>query len=259
MIPADRAGEHHADDVGRQHGFAVRPACQRPQGEQHQQQIFGLELGGAVAVATEQPRGQPRQRDEDRHRDGGEQQGSQRERREDEAQGQHRAEVVDEAGGQHDLAVLGLVEAVFEHHRVDHRDRRGRERDAGKPARHQGPAEDPIGRRGAAQEGREKPDQPQRRRFLPIAPEYDGVELRAGQEREHDGAGAGQELDPGFVASEHVGAEEGSEDQLRERSDDDLGQRRRYAEPQCEQRGEKRQSEPQGSQRPSVGHRRLGC
>ena len=63
-----------------------------------------------------------------------------RERCEDETKRDDRAEVGHEASGQNRLAILGFVEAEFEHHGIDDSHRSRRHRNPGKPARHDLPA-----------------------------------------------------------------------------------------------------------------------
>ena len=81
------------------------------------------------------------------------------------------------------------------------------------------------------QERREKADQTNTHGLFPFRPEYPRIELRAGQKREHDSAGAGQEADPSGLRAQHFGADEGADDELRNRADHDFRKRRRDPEP----------------------------
>src|SRR6185437_1373439 len=54
---------------------------------------------------------------------------------------------------------------------------------------------------GASDKGQEEARKSDRRRLLPLELEHLRVELGAGEEREHDGTDAGQELDPGLDSS----------------------------------------------------------
>jgi hypothetical protein len=119
VIFSDGACKHHPHDVGRQHGLAVRPGRQRSETEQEKEQIFRLELGGAIAVALEKSRRKPRKNDENENGDRGKDGSLDGEWREDETERKHRPEIVDEAGGKHDLAVIGFVETVFQHDGVN--------------------------------------------------------------------------------------------------------------------------------------------
>jgi len=126
---------------------------------------------------------------------------------------------------------------------------------AGQPARLDTPSEQPAGRSGTAEKRREETDQPYRRRLLPLAPEHFRVELRAGEESEHDGPGAGKELDPPLIAAQHRRAHQRADEQLREGTDHDLGKRRRHAQPDRYQRRDERESQPKCRKRPGLGHR----
>ena len=92
------------------------------------------------------------------------------------------------------------------------------------PARAYIPAEQIIGGGGAAQEGEDETRDPDGRRFFPFLPEHDRVQLRTGEEGQHDRAGASEELDPWLIGAEHPGADEGRQYPPRSGADDDLGQ-----------------------------------
>jgi len=121
MVLAHGTGKNHPRDIRRQDRLAVRPSGKRAEAEQKQQQVFRLELGRPVAISAEQPGRHPRERDEDDDRNGGKDESLERERREDKAKCQNRPEIVDEASRQNDFPVLGFVEAVFQHHGINHR------------------------------------------------------------------------------------------------------------------------------------------
>ncbi len=60
-------------------------------------------------------------------------------------------------------------------------------------------------------------------RFLPLALENVGIEFRTGKECEDNRADAGKKLDPKLVGSKHGGADDGTDDQLSDCSDNNLG------------------------------------
>jgi hypothetical protein len=81
---------------------------------------------------------------------------------------------------------------------------------------------------------------------LPPLPAKDhGIKLRAGEEGQENGAGARQVLDPGRVAVEERRAQRRADRQLRDRADDDFGQRAGDAKPDRQHRGEQREAKPQ--------------
>src|SRR5439155_685880 len=149
------------------------------------------------------------------------------------------------------------VESDVDHHRVHDRDRGRRPRYTRQPARLDAPAQPPARSRRATEKRREKTDQTYCGRFLPFAPENLGIQFRAGEEGEHDGAGTGEELDPGLIRSQERGTEGSAEDELRHRADQDLGERIGYLDPDREQRREQRKPEPERGQSPDFRHRLL--
>ena len=50
VILADTSGQDHADQIRRQHSFAVGPSRKRAEPEQKQQQVLGLKFGGAATI-----------------------------------------------------------------------------------------------------------------------------------------------------------------------------------------------------------------
>ena len=81
-----------------------------------------------------------------------------------------------------------------------------------------------------------------------------GIELSTGEEGEQDRARPGQELDPGGVAGQQRAAQRRADDQLGDGADHDLGQRGGDAQPDGQQRGEQRESEPKRGLGPDLGH-----
>ena len=65
-----------------------------------------------------------------------------------------------------------------------------------------------MGNQRGPQEGREETDQSDRGGFLPFRAENTRVEFGACQEREHDGAGAGQKSDPGSLGAQRLTADQ---------------------------------------------------
>ena len=165
-----------------------------------------------------------------------------------------RPEVGDEASGQDRLAILGFVEAEFEHHGIDDGHRSRRHRNPGKPTRHHRPSQKIMGGCRASQKWKKEACEPDRGCFLPFELEHLGVEFGARQKRQHDRADAGQELDPGLIGAEHGGANDGANDQLRDGSNNDFRKRRRDTEPDRKQARDERETEPQGRERPNASH-----
>ena len=161
------------------------------------------------------------------------------------------------AGGQDRLAVRRGVEAELQHHRVHHGDRGRGQSHAGQPAWADIPAEEVAGHCGCAEERCEEAGQADDGGLLPLESEDARVQLGAGQEREHDGAGPGQKGHPGAGGSKGIGTDDDSDDQLGHRADHDLRQRRGDLEPDREQGGNQRESDPHRGQEPDVFHSRL--
>src|SRR5258708_34904241 len=94
------------------------------------------------------------------------------------------------------------------------------------------PTADKIARaRRAADERKQEARESDRRRLLPLEPEHEGIELRAGKERQHDRADAGEEFDPALVSPEHGRPDELAEDQLGGGSYHDFGPRFGFPQP----------------------------
>jgi len=218
---------------GDEASIPVVPALrgERPEPEEAEEKKLRLELGWPPAIATEKAWRQPRQNGERSDARSDENQRAIGERREHEPQRKHRRQIVDKACGQHRLAVLRLVEAEFEHHRVHNGYRGRRQRNAGQPARVDAPVQQIIGCGGTAEERCEERDQAHRRRFLPARAQHGRIELRARKERQQDRTGAGQELDPRLVGTQRCAADDGANSQLRDDADDDLGHRGSDAQP----------------------------
>src|SRR5262249_61914052 len=73
---------------------------------------------------------------------------------------------------------------------------------------------------------------------------------------EHKGTRAGAELDQGAIGAENRRADRRANDELRDRADNDLGQRRRNPEPDGKQAGDEGEADPQRRERPDAGHSR---
>ena len=80
VILADRAGKHHADQIGRKHCLAVRPGGERAHSQQAQQQEFGFELRRTIAIEAKKSRRDPGKHDKDDNPDTEENQCLDRER-----------------------------------------------------------------------------------------------------------------------------------------------------------------------------------
>ena len=55
-----------------------------------------------------------------------------------------------------------------------------------------------------SRKGRKKTNKTNGGGLLPISSEDDGIKLRAGEKRQHDGAKPGEKLDPGLVGPKNV-------------------------------------------------------
>jgi hypothetical protein len=165
---------------------------------------------------------------------------------EHDAEREHRAEIGDEAGRKDDLPELGLVEAGLDHHRIDHRNRGGGQRNAGDLRFGPGPAEQIARRQQASEIRRQKADDPDAD-ARPEIPAHDlDIDLGSGQEREEDRAETRQVVDPrGQRQSDQISGD---------RADDDLDQRHRDRGPDRDQRGGKRKADPQRRRKPQVLH-----
>jgi len=101
-----------------------------------------------------------------------------------------------------------------------------------------------MSRRRAAEEREEEAREADGSRLLPLTLEYRRIELGAGQECQHDGAGAREDFDPSLVGAENSGADGRADDELRDGADDDLRQCGRHSEPDGQQRRDEREAEP---------------
>src|SRR5262245_19144474 len=110
--------------------------------------------------------------------------------------------------------------------------------------------------RRTADEGKEETRKPDGARFLPLRAEDDRIELGSGEKSEHNRAETREELDPGLIGAENRRADRGANDELRDRADNDLGQRRRNPEPDGKQAGDEGETDPQRRERPDAGHSR---
>src|SRR5580704_8696041 len=95
---------------------------------------------------------------------------------------------------------------------------------------------------------------PDRVRLLPLEPEDLWIELRARKKGQNDSPDAGQKLDPRLVGPEHGRADDGTDNQLSNRTNDDFRQCGRDPEPNRKQARDKRETQPQRRQCPYAGH-----
>ena len=114
-----------------------------------------------------------------------------------------------------------MVEAGFHEHGVDDRQARRRERRARDLRLAVVPAEAVVGQQPDDCERRQERDEPDRERRCPFPPELRDVDLRAGQERQHDARKGADEAQP----ARHVEAERVAEHE----SGKELDQRDREA------------------------------
>ena len=94
---------------------------------------------------------------------------------------------------------------------------------------------------GCAEKRSEEAGQADRRGFLPLGAEHGGIQFCARQEGQHDGAGARQERDPLRLGIQHTAAHQRADNELRNRTDYDFGERRRDAQPVGRQNRKQRQ------------------
>ena len=94
---------------------------------------------------------------------------------------------------------------------------------------------------GRPEERSEEAGQADRRGFLPLGAEHGGVQLGARQEGQHDSAGARQEGDPLRLGIQDTAAHQRADNELRNRTDYDFGERRRDAQPVGRQNRKQRQ------------------
>jgi branched-chain amino acid transport system permease protein len=85
--------------------------------------------------------------------------------------------------------------------------------------------------RRADQEWKEESGKANGDRLLPLEFEHLGIEFGAGEKRQHDRADSGEKFDPRLISSQHRGANDCADDQLRDRANDNFRQRGRNAEP----------------------------
>jgi CBS domain-containing protein len=204
--------------------------------EHDQEDELGLGLADLPTRRANDPAHEPgRDRQHDRHRYDEEQQVAV-EVREEGAEREDGPEVRDEAGREDDLAQAGLVQARLDHDRVDDRDRRGRERDAGDLCGSKVPADDPSCEGHREEEGEQEGDEADGERLLPVVLDDRRFDLRAGEEGQQATAEPGQEVDPGgAVEFENV---------ARDDADDDLDEGDRQAGAACDDRSHEGQTEP---------------
>jgi hypothetical protein len=109
---------------------------------------------------------------------------------------------------------------VFQHDRVDNRDRGGRQSHSRKPALHRSPAEYPVCNGGTPEDGRKEAYQTDGHGFLPASAESHRVKFCAREKGEHNRSGSGKECDPGRICCEDARPEDAAENKLCECSDD---------------------------------------
>ena len=194
----------------------------------------------------QQPGREFRQQPQRHRRHRGEQRHPRIEAGEHHAQRQHRAQVVDEAGGQNELADLRPVETGLHHHRVDHGNGGGGERDAGDLRLRPRPADDEAGERQGGDIRGEEADNADGDAGPELLAHHLRVDFGAGQEGQQDRAEAGEEIDPG--------SERQADDVARDGPDDDLGKGDGDADPDGQDRGEQSQPDPECSDQPNVIH-----
>ena len=196
---------------------------------------------------TEEPDRQPEQPGQQRHADrtdGDEDDQQPAVAGEQAAEGQHGAQVGDEARGEDEFAEVVPVQPGFHHHRVDHRHRRGAQRDPADLGGVQVPAQHQPAERERAEERQRERDRADGQARLPVPAQRHRVDLRPGQERQHQGTRAGQERD-------HVGLGDvllDAGDVAGQRADHDLHQCRRHRDLDADHRRE------QGHAYPDRGH-----
>src|SRR6516225_6972214 len=99
-----KRSQRHADQIGRQHGFAFAEIGKTTQRKKHQEDELYLGLAGTAAEPSKQRADDERKDRDHRHSHNREQQQIKIIVGKDQAQRQHGSDVVDEAGGEDDLA-----------------------------------------------------------------------------------------------------------------------------------------------------------
>src|SRR5277367_2319581 len=113
-----------------------------------------------------------------------------------------------------------------------------------------------MGGRRATDEGGEEARESDRARLFPFELENLRVEFRARKKSQDDGAKTGEELDPGLVGPQHRRPNRRADNQLRDRSDHNLGQSRRNTQPNREQRRDQGKAHPKRRKGPDPRHDR---
>ena len=189
-------GQRDTHEIGGKHRLAARPKRHGAQTKKHQDHPFGADGRGSIGIYPGQPLGGDGQRRQHEHGRRDEDNALVSERREQQSERDDRAEIVDEAGAQNTLAEIRLVEAGLQHHRVDHRHRRGRKRDAAQQTGLRIPAQQVIGDGRAAKERRQEADKADDRYFLQLPADDLRLKLGAGEEREQNRARGSKKLQP---------------------------------------------------------------
>ena len=116
-----------------------------------------------------------------------------------------------------------------------------------------------MSRRRAPQKRKKEARKPDRSRLLPLQFENHRIELRSSKEGQNDRADAGEKLDPQLVRAQYGRSDRGADNQLGDRSDNDLRQSSGNAEPDREQARDQRETQPQRRKRPNSGHLQISC
>src|SRR5271157_1256797 len=244
VVFAHCSPQNHADQVGWEHRFAARPNGQSAQGKEKKKNVLGFKFGDATAVLPEEPRREKRQGYEDRDGNHDKDQRLDGKRGEDQSQRNHRSEIIDEASGKDRLTVLSNIETKFQHHRINHGHRGRGKSDAAEPTGHDGPVKYEMRDGRATEKWAEESRQSDDQRFAALGSEDGGIEFRAGKKGQDDGPGSRQKSDPLRVAEQSALHKEHADNQLSHRTYHDFRKRRRYPEPDRQQRSRKRQPHP---------------
>ncbi len=244
-VANEHAGDHQADQVGGQHRLALRHLGEAPEQKEHQEQELHLRLADPVPGAADHQPGQSGQVPEGRGRDRDEQDQPHVEVGEQDAEGQDGAEVGDEAGGEDQLAEFGPIQAGFDHHGIDHRHRRGGERDPRDVGRIPAPVSHAEGEGRGANEGDQKADGSDREGRFQVAAEGVGVDLGPRQKGQEAGPEGREEVDPpaGLKVQEVAGGD----------PNQDLDQGNRDSHADRDQARQQGQRHPGAGNQPDIG------
>jgi hypothetical protein len=192
-VVQEHPGHHQPGHVSGQDGLAARLGGQPAEPEQDDQQQLDFRFGDPVAEGPDRQAEQPGQHQQGDRADRGEDDQQPAVAGEQAAEREHGAQVGDEACGQDELAQVLAIQAGLDHDRVHHRDRGGAQRDPADLGGVQMPAQDKLAEPEGGQERQREREEADGQAGLPVPAQGHRIDLRSGQEGEHQGSHAGQE------------------------------------------------------------------